>query len=329
MIVFWLLALGQAISASHIVDLDNPAAHPDTSVECAKQCASSLRTGLLAALGTHSTPYSSLLAPFHHIFSQNPDPRHSLRKSETTCKSVFHFDSCLSKCGGSTEKDTWQQSISHWTLFCTLIRQSTKAVYEYVTCEGAQMRKAVEQCGQINIYPRSSFTTFCRVFEKYRRCYQKVKHDCTPPGLAIKQQIDDAIQKSFERLMNINSNRVRIPNRCTAWINSQGNEEEDENAINQSQWKTSQHRSTDLHVVQQIPVLREAPKEAITPTLEPPTDEPDLITVRPYLPLLSTTPSPSISVSSSLLSKSTSLPSYAFSLFSVFATTLAFLQLRH
>ncbi|CAJ0921468.1 unnamed protein product, partial [Mesorhabditis belari] len=224
------------------------------SLFCTQKCASSLRTGVLAALGTHSTPYSSLLAPFHHIFSNTENTGHSLRKSEYTCRSVFNFDNCLSSCGSSPERDTWLQAISHWTLFCTLIKQSSKAVIEYVQCESEHMREAVKHCGHLNIYPRSSFTIFCRQFDKYHRCYQKLKHNCTEPGHAIKQQIDDAVQKTFERLMKLNSNRNEgLP------------------------LKSTPHRSADSQIVHQIPVLREVPTESPSNS-EPTTVEVDLIT---------------------------------------------------
>ncbi|CAB3400043.1 unnamed protein product [Caenorhabditis bovis] len=170
---------------------------------------------LYARSGDSSYCTAACLTKFQKvIIGTSDDNDQAYRQFRTLCHAVKHWDTCIKSCSNDNAKAVFLSSMEQWKKFCAVMQNN-----EYLYCE-REYRQQVKRNCEVYLPPTYSVAIFCKSLEKYRNCSDRYKYRCSDAALQIKNEIEEAVQNSFSKLIRLAGNRIRLPDKCNMWQNN-------------------------------------------------------------------------------------------------------------
>uniref|UniRef100_A0AC34Q9A3 Chondroitin proteoglycan 4 domain-containing protein n=1 Tax=Panagrolaimus sp. JU765 TaxID=591449 RepID=A0AC34Q9A3_9BILA len=182
--------------------------------KCLNLCTDNFKTSMVQILGGSSHSEAELLAPFHSIIAKSRTNSAANRKVEWICFAVKKFDECANKCPANNAKTMRMASILQWNTICNESKQNSKAFAEFVSCERHHIDKTSKKCHFMKVNEQMPLKDFCKQLVGYSHCYASVPFECSTRATEVWLRLNHAIQKSFNVLLQLSAQHLRLPNEC-------------------------------------------------------------------------------------------------------------------
>uniref|UniRef100_A0A914XZA3 Uncharacterized protein n=1 Tax=Panagrolaimus superbus TaxID=310955 RepID=A0A914XZA3_9BILA len=109
-------------------------------------------------------------------------------------------------------------SVIQWNTICNASKESpigkSYTFNEFIQCERHHIDKTMKKCPLIKVADKMSLKDFCKKLQEYTECYIGVPFECSLLASDLWLKINNSIQQSFNFLLQISSQHLRLPPEC-------------------------------------------------------------------------------------------------------------------